>query len=253
MELHLIPSAWRGLGDEPWCFLDPLPLQSVKLHQCTAPAAQWGIRSNKSHLRAALVTGDRVFMTLWTGLQSQLLTSTQTSRRIIVSPTSAFYPLPTFAKEYQNKHTHLLSLSTIKKLLNKFLEYFHVAKKLLLKQSSPLTYKSYITLDFLMVPRTAKFTSRNGIKTHPEMEKERGEKSHPILVALVQRNISSLLYKHPLGFAQRMAWKWDTPISATQSPGSPVLPEQGLRAREQLLLSLLNQHAKKWQLTAPSI
>lgn len=88
-----------------------------------------------------------------------------------------------------------------------------------------------------MVPKTVKFTSRNGIKTHPEMEKKEGGKSHPMLVALVQRSISSLLYKHPLGFAQGMAWKWDTPISATQSPGSPVLPEQGLQARDQLLFS----------------
>lgn len=47
---------------------------------------------------------------------------------------------------------------------------------------------------FLMVPKTVKFTSRNGIKTHPEMGKDRGEKIHPILVALVQRSISALLY-----------------------------------------------------------
>lgn len=190
-------------------------------------------------------------MTLWTGLQSQLLTSTQTSRTN-VSPTSALYPLPTFAKEYQNKHTHLLSLSTIKKSLNKFLQYFHVAKKLLLKQPSPLTFKSYLTLDFLMVPRTVKFISRNGIKTHPEMEKEREGKSHPILVALVQRSISSLLYTHPLGFAQGMAWKWGTPISATHSPGSPVLPSKDC-SPETNTCFLLHQYAKKLQLTAPSI
>lgn len=46
---------------------------------------------------------------------------------------------------------------------------------------------------FLMVPKTVKFTSKNGIKTHSEMGKERGEKIHPILVALVQRSISALL------------------------------------------------------------
>lgn len=89
-----------------------------------------------------------------------------------------------------------------------------------------------------MVPRTVKFTSRNGIKTHPEMEKERGGgKSTNIGSSSSKLEVSSLLYKHPWGFAQGMAWKWDTPTSATQSPGSPVPPEQGLQARDQLLLS----------------
>lgn len=152
----------------------------------------------------------------------------------------------------RNKHTFWVWIQ-FKKLLNKFLEYFHVAKKMLLKQPSPLTFKSYITLDFLMVPRTVKFTSRNGIKTHPEMEKERGGKSHPVLVALVQRSVSSLLYKHPSGFAQGMAWKWDTPISATHSPGSSVLPEQGLQPRPTLALFYISmQRNYSWQLL-PSI
>lgn len=85
------------------------------------------------------------------------------------------------------------------------------------------------------------------------MGKERGgERSTNIGNSSSKLEVSSLFYKHPLGFAQGMAWKWDTPISATQSPGSPALPEQGLQDRQQLLLSL-HQHAKKLQLTAPSI
>lgn len=70
------------------------------------------------------------------------------------------------------------------------------------------------------------------------MEKERGgERSTNIGNSSSKLEVSSLFYKHPLGFAQGMAWKWDTPISATQSPGSPALPEQGLQDRQLLLSS----------------
>lgn len=176
-------------------------------------------------------------MTLWTGLQSQLLTSTQTSRRTNVSPTSALYPLPTFAKEYQNKQTHLLSLSTIKKSLNKFLQYFHVAKKLLLKQPSPLTFKSYITLDFLMVPRTVKFISRNGIKTHPEMEKKkRGEKSSNIGSSSSKEHFIFALYT-PIRLCPGNGMEvGDTNICYPQSR-QPCSSKQGLQPRDQHLLS----------------
>lgn len=64
----------------------------------------------------------------------------------------------------------------------------------------------------------------------------RGGKSTNIGSSSSKLDVSSLLYKHPLGFAKGMTWKWDTAVSATQSPGSPVLPEQGLQARDQLLL-----------------
>lgn len=131
-----------------WTLSLHLPLKSVKLHQCTVPAAQWGIRSNKSHLLAALATGDHVLMTLWTGLQSQLLTSTQTSRRIINNPTSALFPLPTFAKEYQNKHTHTFWVCLqFKSCLTSFLNT-SMRPKAVTQTIITLTFKSYITLDF---------------------------------------------------------------------------------------------------------
>lgn len=45
-----------------------------------------------------------------------------------------------------------------------------------------------------MIPKTMKFTSRNGIKTYSDMGIQRGEKIHPLLVALAQRSISPLLH-----------------------------------------------------------
>lgn len=87
-----------------------------------------------------------------------------------------------------------LGLSTVTKLLSKFHEYFCVAKKLLLKQSSPLTFTSYLTLDFWWSLK--QWSSHQGMELKPILrwEKKEGEKIHPILVALVQRSMSPLLY-----------------------------------------------------------
>lgn len=119
-------------------------------------------------------------------------------------------------------NTHPLGLSTLTKLLNKFHEYFCVAKKAVTQ--TIITPDIYIlsNFGFLMVPKTVKFTSRNGIKTHSEMGKERGEKVHPILVALVQSYLTSVT---PIGFCPGNGMEVG-PISAPEGPGSPALPEQ---------------------------
>lgn len=35
MELHLTPAAWRGVRDEPWCFLDPLSAPATEDSEAT--------------------------------------------------------------------------------------------------------------------------------------------------------------------------------------------------------------------------
>lgn len=103
-----------------------------------------------------------------------------------------------------------------------------------------------------MVPKTVKFTSRNGIKTHPEKGKEKGEKIHSISVALVQRSISALLCN------TRRAFSRERHGSGTYRHLLPkvraALLSQSNKASGQRLntCSLLHQYAKKLQLTAPS-